>query len=104
MLKSTDTSDVDLAWRLCRAHHDLAEETLQDPSRREQLLRDGLALAETTLQSHPDSGPVLKWYGILLGRLGDFLPTKEKVAKLVTHDLNCLRVRASIGEGIPVGD
>lgn len=80
MLQAADTSDLELAWRVCRAHHDLAEELLSDPTRREKLLRDGFALAESTLEAHPESGPVLKWYAILLGRLGDFLPTKEKVA------------------------
>ena len=79
--KGADTSDVEIAWRACRAHHDLAEELLKEPDRREQLLRDGLALAEATLKASPESGPTLKWYAILLGRLGDFLPTKEKVAK-----------------------
>ena len=61
-LEGADTTDVELAWRVCRAHHDVAEELVNDPARREQLLRDGLALAEATLKSSPDNGPVLKWY------------------------------------------
>ena len=61
-LEGADTNDVELAWRVCRAHHDVAEELVSDPTRRERLLRDGLALAEATLKSSPESGPVLKWY------------------------------------------
>ncbi|KAL1514449.1 hypothetical protein AB1Y20_003548 [Prymnesium parvum] len=79
-LRGADTADVELAWRVCRAHHDLAEEAVAEPRRREALLREGLAIAEAALEAHPESGPLLKWYGILLGRLSDFLPTKEKVA------------------------
>jgi len=73
-----DVSDEDLAWRVARAHHDMAEETVGDDGKREQLLRDGLAIAEAAKAT--GSGYALKWYAILLGRLGDFLPTKEKVA------------------------
>ena len=79
LLKSADASDDELAWRIARAHHDMAEESVDDPARREQLLRDGLAIAEAS-KSRCGSGPALKWYGIILGRMGDFLPTKEKVA------------------------
>ena len=79
LLSGADSSDDELAWRIARAHHDLAEENVSDPARREQLLRDGLAIAEAS-KNRCNSGPALKWYAILLGRLGDFLPTKEKVA------------------------
>ena len=79
LLSGEDTSEDEVAWRIARAHHDLAEETVGDDARKEQLLRDGLAIAETAKDSS-GSGYSLKWYAILLGRLGDFLPTKEKVA------------------------
>lgn len=69
-----------MAWRLARCHHDLAEENANNPAKREKLLRDGLDIAETALKASPDSGQLKKWTAIILGRLGDFLPTKEKVA------------------------
>lgn len=78
LLSSADSSDDEVAWRQARAHHDLAEESVGDAARREQLLRDGLAIAEAAKGS--GSGPSLKWHAILLGRLGDYQPTKEKVA------------------------
>ena len=105
-LLGADRSDDDLAWRVARAHHDLAEETVGDDATRERLLCEGLAIADAAAR-RSGSGLALKWYrrrralkdrpwigdaltflesthvrryAILLGRLGDFLPTKEKVA------------------------
>lgn len=46
LLSGTDTSDDEIAWRAARAHHDLAEEIVGDDAKKEQLLRDGLAIAE----------------------------------------------------------
>jgi len=81
VLSSADASDDDLAWRISRAHHDKAEEVVGDKALKEKLLRDGLAIAEASMaRTDGTNGYALKWYAILLGRLGDFLPTKEKVA------------------------
>ena len=80
LLADVDTSDDDLAWRYARAHHDKAEEIVGDDKTKEKLLRDGLAAAEACKDRSASNGYALKWYAILLGRLGDFLPTKEKVA------------------------
>jgi tetratricopeptide (TPR) repeat protein len=77
-LSGEDRADDELAWRMARAYHDKAEETVDDDSKREALLREGLTIADESRQ-RCGSGPSLKWYAILLGRLGDFLPTKEKV-------------------------
>lgn len=79
MLVDADASDNAVAWRMARAHHDKAEEVVGDDAERERLLRAGLAIAEAARDREAD-GYSLKWYAILLGRLGDFLPTKEKVA------------------------
>ena len=81
MLVSADATDDELAWRIARAHHDKAEELPSEDKQREKLLREGLAVAEASMERTGGSnGYALKWYAILLGRLGDFLPTKEKVA------------------------
>jgi len=79
ILKDADTSDKNLAWRIARAYHDKAEEAVGNDAEREQLLRKGTEVAEAAREEFGD-GLSLKWYGILLGRMGDFLPTKEKVA------------------------
>lgn len=79
MLQNADTSDKNLAWRIARAYHDKAEETISNDAEREKLLRKGTEIAEAAREEFGD-GLSLKWYAILLGRMGDFLPTKEKVA------------------------
>ena len=43
----------------------------------------GLAIAEGALAESPSDGLCHKWVGILLGELGSFLPTKEKVCVCV---------------------
>ena len=81
LLEGADASDDELAWRIARAHHDKAEDSAEvagNAALKEKLLRAGLAIAETAKDAS-GSGYSLKWYAILLGRLGDFLPTKEKV-------------------------
>ena len=91
LLEGADTSDDEIAWRVARAHHDKAEDSAEvagDAARREQLLRDGLAIAEAAKDAS-GSGYSLKWYAILLGRLGDFLPTKEKVG-------NSFKIKAAL--------
>ena len=85
LLAGADVTDDELAWRVARAYHDKAEEITADDPVRERLLREGLAVAEAAKErsagaSTASHGYALKWYAILLGRLGDYLPTKEKVA------------------------
>ena len=85
LLAGADVTDDELAWRTARAYHDKAEEITADDPVRERLLREGLAVAEAVKErsagaSTASHGYALKWYAILLGRLGDYLPTKEKVA------------------------
>lgn len=79
LLEGADTSDDEIAWRSARAHHDLAEECVSDDARREELLRAGLAIADAARQ-RAGAGLALKWYAILLGRLGDYQPKEEKIA------------------------
>jgi len=71
--------NIDVAWRYARVLYELAEETA-DKSERERLVRSGLAKAEEALVQCPDNGLAHKWVGIMLGAVGQFLPTKEKVA------------------------
>ena len=81
LLEGADAADDELAWRMARAYHDKAEDSAEvagNAALKEKLLREGLALAEAAKDAS-GSGYSLKWYAILLGRLGDFLPTKEKV-------------------------
>lgn len=83
LLEVADTSaDTAVAWRLARAYHDLAD--LRPAAEREGLLRAGLDVARAALeQAEPaslDWAFSHKWVAIVLGALGEFVATKEKVA------------------------
>jgi len=89
-----DAAELHLAWRFARAHHDLADSLPEaDKGRKEALLRAGLAVAEAALaraeEGDAESALCHKWVGILLGALGTYLPTKEKVA-------NSFRIRDAL--------
>lgn len=85
-------NEDEVAWRMARAFHDAAEEC-GDKAEREGLLREGLDIASRTME-RSGSGSATKWYAILLGRLGDFLPTKEKVAN--AHIIKEKLLRAAV--------
>ncbi|EOD12366.1 regulator of microtubule dynamics [Emiliania huxleyi CCMP1516] len=94
-----DAAELHLAWRFARAHHDLADSLPEaDKGRKEALLRAGLAVAEAALARAEEGdaesalchkAPRRDWVGILLGALGTYLPTKEKVA-------NSFRIRDAL--------
>ena len=98
LLKDADTKDDEIAVALARAYHDKAEdseEAANGQALKERLLRDGLAIAEGLKDGWRGGGYALKWYAILLGRLGDFLPTKEKVGNSYIRSRSRWRVRLS---------
>ncbi|CUF36367.1 Hypothetical protein, putative [Bodo saltans] len=70
---------VDLLWRGARNCYDLAQET-QDKAEKEVLVRKGFDLAKTAIEVDPSSPASHKWIGILYGSLGEFIPTKDKIA------------------------
>ena len=76
-VSSTRTCNEPIDWGMSnkqRIHGDgygryeYPAEEEPDKAAREQLVRDGLAVAEGALESVPDSGLALKWFAILLGR------------------------------------
>ena len=71
----------DLYWRQVKYSHELfAATSNKDKTRQEAYLREGIALAEQGLQDKfADCGYLLKWKAILLGKLGAFQPTTEKM-------------------------
>jgi hypothetical protein len=69
--------DAELLWRLARAYV-LKSENASDKTEQEQLAREALNYARRSLQAE-DTPLGHKWVAIGLGRIGDFLPTKEKI-------------------------
>lgn len=51
-----------------------------DKEEKKKLIERGLGIAKAAIDAQPDNALCHKWYGILLGTMGDFLATKEKIA------------------------
>eukprot|EP00667_Euglena_gracilis_P020518 EG_transcript_22242 len=81
MKQQRDNSDV--VWRYARACYLQAEEK-EDTEWKKSYFEKGLAEARRCVEIDPKNGLGHKWVGILLGRTGDFIPTKEKIANAFT--------------------
>ena len=76
-----DATDDDLAWRIARAYHDKAEDSAEaaaDARLKEKLLREGLGVAQASME-RTRSGYALKWYAILLSGVGQFSGTSATI-------------------------
>ena len=78
---SRDTNAVDVAieWRYARACLDAANALPEKDAKREGLTFEGLRAAERAAALAPDDGLAQKWLGVMLGSVGDFQTTKEKI-------------------------
>ncbi|KAJ8602252.1 hypothetical protein CTAYLR_003631 [Chrysophaeum taylorii] len=74
----SDADGADLRWRLARVYCDLSDLTTTDTERK-SCVEAGLAAAEEAVALAPDSGYTQKWYGIMLGLVGDYVSTKKKI-------------------------
>ena len=84
-LPAAQQAVADIQWRHGRAYWLMAKESIDDAARREQLMRKGLALVQAAYaQKGAEDSAVNKWSGIMLGAMGEFLPTKEKIANAYT--------------------
>ena len=87
LLESCGEDSVEIMWRRSRANYDMASLTSISKQEKEKYTRAGVALAEAGVKrassespGTPVEGLCMKWYAILLGELGGFLSTKEKIA------------------------
>ncbi len=72
------TDDVELLWRLARAHY-LDSENAADAEEAKREAVEAHALAVRALAANAENYQVQKWIAITLGRLGDFVDTKTKI-------------------------
>ena len=77
--RDTNAVDVDVEWRYARACLDAANALPEKDSKREGLTFEGLRAAERAAALAPDDGLAQKWLGVMLGSVGDFQTTKEKI-------------------------
>jgi len=71
--------DAEVEWRLARACLDSSDALPEADTKREGLVREGLEAARRAAALAPEDGAAQKWLGIMLGSVGDFEPTKEKI-------------------------
>jgi tetratricopeptide (TPR) repeat protein len=88
-------TNPDVIWRLARAHYLVAKEHTDDAAKREAHMRKGLELIQAAHAAKPEDPTVNKWSGILLGAMGEFIPTKEKIA-------NAYKIRDFFLKGLAV--
>lgn len=80
-LSKENGSNVEVQWRYARSLWMCGREQVTDATAREALYREANATIEAslTLPGGDTNGNALKWAGITLGTLGDFISTKEKI-------------------------
>lgn len=68
----------ELLWRLSRACYDMANET-NDANHKKEFAERAVAYSKKACTLDDANWAAHKWYGISLGLLGKFIPTKEKI-------------------------
>ena len=73
-----ESGNIEVVWRLARAHFDFA-----DNSEDEEVISDnyykGLEFAKQALELDDNHAEPHKWYGILIGKVGELEGTKQKI-------------------------
>ena len=77
--RDTNAVDVDVEWRYARACLDASNALPEKDAKREGLTFEGLRAAERAAALAPENGLAQKWLGVMLGSVGDFQTTKEKI-------------------------
>ena len=89
-----DAENIEVIWRLARAHFDFSDNT-DDESAIEENIYAGFKFAKRALEiddNHPKSH---KWYGILIGRVGEIEGTEQKIKnsyKVAEHTLRAIEL------------
>ncbi len=73
-----DAGNYEVIWRLARAHFDFSDNTTDEDLIKENIY-DGFEYAEKALKLGPDQAESHKWYGILIGRVGELEGTEQKI-------------------------
>eukprot|EP00758_Cryptobia_borreli_P014460 Tbor_TRINITY_DN5924_c3_g3::TRINITY_DN5924_c3_g3_i1::g.18923::m.18923 len=91
--------DPNLLWRYARSYYLLSEEIKDNNNKSLELeyTDKALELATIAKDSLPNEPNTHKWFGIILGKKGDFSPTKEKIS-------NAFIIRDSFQKAIDLFD
>eukprot|EP00030_Apusomonadida_sp_AF-17_P001178 a180301_55.p2 GENE.a180301_55~~a180301_55.p2 ORF type:complete len:256 (-),score=108.47 a180301_55:67-807(-) len=77
--ESDSEEDIELCWRLARVCYALHSENAGDKTKAEGYIRYGLNVINMALRLDPNHWACYKWKAILLGALGAFVGTTEKI-------------------------
>lgn len=81
LLKQAEQKDPDnfeVIWRLARAHFDFSDNSTDEDVISGNIY-DGFDYAKRALAMHDDRAESHKWYGILIGRVGEIEGTEQKI-------------------------
>jgi len=73
-----EPSNFEVIWRLARAHYDFSDNSINQEVINRNLY-SGLRYAEKALNIGEDRAKSHKWYGILIGRVGEVEGTEQKI-------------------------
>ncbi len=73
-----DAESYEVIWRLARAHFDFSDNTTDEAEISENLYA-GFEYAKKALELGDDRAESHKWYGILIGRVGELEGTEQKI-------------------------
>lgn len=86
--------NVLVLWRLARAHFDFSDNT-DDEAVIEENIYAGFDYARKALEKDDSSAKAHKWYGILVGRVGEIEGTEQKIRnsyKVAEHTLRAIEL------------
>ncbi|MFQ6674731.1 MAG: tetratricopeptide repeat protein [Fidelibacterota bacterium] len=89
-----DPGNVEVLWRLARAHFDFSDNT-DDEEIIEVNVRQGFEYARRALETDDTHAKAHKWYGILIGRVGEIEGTEQKIKnsyKVAEHTLRAIEL------------
>ncbi len=89
-----DSENFELIWRLARVHFNLSDSS-EDESVISENVYAGFGYAERALNLDQNRAESHKWYGILIGRVGELEGTKQKIKnsyKVAEHTLRAIEL------------
>jgi len=87
-----EPENLEVIWRLARAHFDFSDNTNDEAVISEHIYA-GFEYARRALEKDNNSAKAHKWYGILIGRVGEIEGTEQKIKnsyKVSEHTLKAI--------------
>ncbi|RMF07078.1 MAG: hypothetical protein D6762_08260 [Candidatus Neomarinimicrobiota bacterium] len=89
-----DPNNFEVVWRLARAHFDLSDNSSDEETINKNIYA-GFDYAKKALDMDPNRAESHKWYGILIGRVGEIEGTEQKIKnsyQVAEHTLKAIEL------------